>query len=47
MIYPFNSFTPRNFAQKQVLKLVKLFSGHCLTIKSLNLPQRHLQVVCL
>ena len=30
----FNPFTPGNFAKKLVLKLVELFSGHCLAIKS-------------
>ena len=29
-----NSFTPREFAEKRVLKLVERFSGHCRAIKS-------------
>ena len=29
-----NPFTPGNFAEKDILKLVKPFSGHCLAIKS-------------
>ena len=28
------TLTPGNFAKKLVLKLVELFSGHCLAIKS-------------
>ena len=30
----FNPFTPGDFAEKRVLKLVKWFSGHCCAIKS-------------
>ena len=29
-----NPFTPGNFAEKSVLKLVEWFSGHCRAIKS-------------
>ena len=29
-----NPFTPGDFAEKRVLKLVKWFSGHCHAIKS-------------
>ena len=29
----FNSFTPGDFSEKPVLKLVKPFSGHCRAIK--------------
>ena len=29
-----NPFTPGDFAEKRVLKLVEWFSGHCLAIKS-------------
>ena len=29
-----NPFAPGNFSEKCILKLVKLFSGHCLAIKS-------------
>ena len=29
-----NPFAPADFAQKQVLKLVEWFSGHCHAIKS-------------
>ena len=32
----FNPFTPENFAQYCVLKLIKLFSGHCLATISQN-----------
>ena len=30
----FNPFTPGDFAEKRVLKLVEWFSGHCRAIKS-------------
>ena len=30
----FNPFSPGNFANKRVLKLVEQFSSHCLAIKS-------------
>ena len=30
----FNSFAPRDFAEKRVLKLVEWFSGHCGAVKS-------------
>ena len=40
-----NPFAPGHFVEKRVLKLVGWFSGHCFAIKSLNLPQSHLQVV--
>ena len=39
-----NPFTPGNFAEKRVLKLVEPFSGHCRAIESQNLPQSSLQV---
>ena len=40
-----NPFTPGNFVENHVLKLVEPFSGHCLAIKSGKLPQNRLQVV--
>ena len=30
----FNPFTPADFAEKRVLKLVEWFSGHCRAIES-------------
>ena len=30
----FNPFTPGDFAEKRILKLVEWFSGHCRAIKS-------------
>ena len=44
MVLFINPFAPENFAEKCILKLDKLFSGHCLAIKSLSLPQSPLQV---
>ena len=41
----FNPFAPENVAEKHVLKFVKPFSGHCLAIKSHDLPQKCLQVI--
>ena len=38
----FYPVSPGNFAEKRVLKLVELFSSHCLVLKSWNLPQIHL-----
>ena len=32
--FAFNPFTPGDFAEKRVLKLVEWFSGHCRAIKS-------------
>ena len=32
--YVFNPFTPGDFAEKRVLKLVEWLSGHCRAIKS-------------
>ena len=36
VIITFNPFTPGNVAQNCFLKLIKLFSGHCLATKSQN-----------
>ena len=41
-----NPFTPGNFTENHVLKVVEPFSGHCMAIKSEKLPQNRLQVVC-
>ena len=41
----FNPFTPRDFGEKHILKLVEWFSGHCCATKSYDLPQSCLQVV--
>ena len=34
LILSFNPFTPGDFAEKRVLKLVEWFSDHCRAIKS-------------
>ena len=36
---PVNPFSPGDFAEKRVLKLVEWFSGHCRAIKSYHLPE--------